>query len=83
MYRFIQLKEVIFSLFEVFLKTPVFSKNGMAHWLQMVPAVKGLKLLSSEDQGLRGFQLTFEQYCNSETFLSQIAPNMQTALYPS
>ena len=42
MYRFIQFREVIFSLFEVFLKTPVFSKNGMAHWLQMVSAVKGL-----------------------------------------
>ena len=37
MYRFIQFREVIFSLFEVFVKTPVFSI-----WLQMVLAVKGL-----------------------------------------
>lgn len=47
MYRFIQLREVIVSLFEVFLKMPVFSKNGMAHWLHMVLTVKGLQVVGN------------------------------------
>ena len=33
-YRFIQLSEII-------LRRLFSAKNGMAHWLQMVPAVKG------------------------------------------
>ena len=76
MYRFKQLRQVIFSLFEVFLKMPVFSKNGLAYWLQMVPAVKALNIYMNDANFLN-------ISCSERRFYADDTTGYSPSLYPS